>query len=93
MLSLQYEQKIEQFYIEWKVNLKDYLRGYAFSKSGIKMKTRSAFLTLEKYFNKFLNDDLPEDEKIIILPGIRGVGKTTLLSQLYFFDDFISNKL
>ena len=85
-------KKLEQFYIEWKANLEDYLKGYAFSKSGVKMKTRFAFLTLEKYFNKFINDDLSEDEKIIILPGVRGVGKTTLLSQLYFFNDFISNK-
>ena len=83
---------IEQFYTQWKANLDEYLKGYAFS-NGRKTKTRFAFLTLEKYFNKFISGNLPEDEKIIILPGIRGVGKTTLLSQLYFFDDFITDAI
>jgi len=85
-------KNIEQFYTKWKADLDDYLRGYAYTKNGVKNKTRFAFLTLEKYLNKFLSDTLPDSERIIILPGIRGVGKTTLLSQLYFFDDFISDR-
>jgi len=81
---------IEQFYTSWKANLDDYLRGYVYTKNGQKHKTRFAFLMLEKYLNKFLSSTLSDEERIIILPGIRGVGKTTLLSQLYFFDDFVS---
>jgi len=77
----------EQFYIEWKANLDDYLSGYAFSLNKKPKKLRFIFLKLEEYFNKFINNKLPDDEKIVILPGIRGVGKTTLLSQLYFLDN------
>ena len=85
-------KSIEEFYIEWKANLDEYLRGYAYDKNRLPKKTRFSFLTLEKYLNKMLSGALPEEEKIIILPGIRGVGKTTLLSQLYFARDFIPKK-
>ena len=85
-------KNVEQFYIEWKANLDNYLKGYAYEKGVIAKKTRFSFLTLEKYLNKLLGGNLPEEEKIIILPGIRGVGKTTLLSQLYFAKDFIPKK-
>ena len=46
-----------------------------------KLKRRSAFFKLKKYIDKFL--DGTSEERFIIMPGLRGVGKTTLLFQLY----------
>ena len=85
-------KNIEQFYIEWKANLDNYLSGYIFDENNKLRKTRFSYLTLQKYLNKLLLGILPEEEKIIILPGIRGVGKTTLLAQLYFFERFLPQK-
>ena len=85
-------KNIEQFYIEWKANLDNYLSGYIFNENNKLRKTRFSYLTLQKYLNKLLLGILPEEEKIIILPGIRGVGKTTLLAQLYFFERFLPQK-
>ncbi len=82
-------KNIENFYIEWIANLEAYLSGYAFDKDNQPIKTRFAYLTLQKHLTDLLSDSLAEDQKIIILPGIRGVGKTTLLSQLYFFEQFL----
>lgn len=79
-------KNIEKFYIEWKSNLDQYLKSYFQTPQGKRRKTRASYLMLQKYLNKLISGDLPEEEKIIILPGIRGVGKTTLLSQLYFYE-------
>lgn len=81
-------KKTEQFYIEWKANLENYLSGYIFDGHKTR-KTRYPYLTLQKYVTDLLGGTLAEENKIIILPGIRGVGKTTLLSQLYFFEKFL----
>ncbi len=81
-------KKVEQFYIEWTANLENYLSGYVFNDKQLK-KTRYPYLTLQKHLTDLLNGTLTEERKIIILPGIRGVGKTTLLSQLYFFEKFL----
>ncbi len=85
-------KNIEKFYIKWKANLDDYLSSYIFNENNKLRKTRFSYLILQKYLNKLLLDKLPEEEKIILLPGIRGVGKTTLLAQLYFFEKFLSAK-
>ena len=81
-------KKTEQFYIEWKANLENYLLGYILDGQKIR-KTRYPYLILQKYLTDLLDGTLAEENKIIILPGIRGVGKTTLLSQLYFFEKFL----
>ena len=81
-------KRTEQFYIEWKANLENYLSGYIFGEQGMR-KTRYPYLTLQKYLTDLLDETLAEENKIIILPGIRGVGKTTLLSQLYSFEKFL----
>ena len=81
-------KNIEEFYLDWSSQLNTYLRSYVYDEFGRKLKPRFAYLTLQKYLNNLLNNSLSEDEKIILLPGIRGVGKTTLLAQLYFFEHF-----
>lgn len=42
---------------------------------------RVEFEYIKSYIDNFLND--VEDERFIVLPGIRGVGKSTLLFQVY----------
>ncbi|MCK4635243.1 MAG: ATP-binding protein [Candidatus Moranbacteria bacterium] len=85
-------KKIENFYIEWKANLDDYLSGYIFNEKKELRKTRFVYIELKKYLDDLLNNSLSEENKIIVLPGIRGVGKTTLLSQLYFYEKFNKTK-
>ncbi len=80
---------LEQFYEKWKTDLHSLLRSYTYVNKH-RIRSRFVFLKLEKYLRKFLNDSLQEQEKIILLPGLRGVGKTTLLAQLYFFEEFLS---
>lgn len=42
---------------------------------------RKTYFSLEKYLNKFLNGDIYN--RFIVMPGLRGTGKTTILFQLY----------
>lgn len=51
------------------------------SHNNLKYKHRTEFNELKTYIDNFL--DNIEDERFIVLPGIRGVGKTTLLFQTY----------
>lgn len=85
-------KNIEQFYTEWISQLDKYLHSYISNPEGKKYHTRNAYLKAEYYLSRLLDDSLEESEKIIILPGIRGVGKTTLLSQLYFFEKYLNQK-
>lgn len=84
-------KNIEQFYLEWRSNLDNYLKGYAYDKNLKPKKTRFSFSILENYLSQLVSGKLLEENKIIILPGIRGVGKTTLLSHLYFAKDFLDS--
>lgn len=43
--------------------------------------------------DKFVKDNLLDFEKINLISGIRGVGKTTLLAQIYFLQRYIGNNL
>lgn len=52
-----------------------------------KLKNRIAFSNLKKYIDDYLNDK--NKNRFIIMPGLRGLGKTTLLYQLY--DYLIAN--
>ena len=44
---------------------------------------RHAFIKLKKYLDEFMKGH--KEQRWIIMPGLRGVGKTTLLSQIYFY--------
>jgi len=46
-----------------------------------KLNTRTDFNRIKKYIDDFL--EKYDDDKFIIMPGLRGVGKTTLLYQFY----------
>ena len=51
------------------------------SKNNKKFNTRDELDEIKGYVNTFLNEDT--SNKIVVLPGLRDVGKTTLILQLY----------
>lgn len=53
------------------------------SLNGESLITRNPFLKTKKYAEDFLNGD--KEQRITILPGLRGVGKTTILFQIYLW--------
>jgi len=57
------------------------LHGYAVDREGNFYPKRSAFVILKKYIDDYLKEDA--EPRWIVMPGLRGVGKTTLLSQLF----------
>ena len=83
-------KNIEKFYINWKSGLDAFLSGYIYDTAENLNRTRFAYLRLQYYLTQLLNDSLEDINKIVLLPGIRGVGKTTLLAQLYYFEKYIS---
>lgn len=56
-------------------------------RNGKKFKHRSAFFKLKKHANNFLEGN--NENRFIVMPGLRGVGKTTLLFQVY---DYLTNE-
>jgi hypothetical protein len=57
------------------------LEGYTKDIQGNKLLQRSAYLVLDKYTKNFYEKGA--DPRIIIMPGLRGMGKTTLIAQLF----------
>ncbi len=58
------------------------LSGYTKDSKGRELHKRSVYLVLEKYVKDFLKGTAL-DPRIIIMPGLRGTGKTTLLAQIF----------
>lgn len=84
------ELKIENFYKNWLQILPQLNEGYIYADNKSLRPTRYIFSSFRKIINEFLNDNLNEFEKIILLPGIRGVGKTTLLMQILKIEKFLN---
>lgn len=57
-------------------------RAYVFDEKDIKNPRRNCYVKLKMYLDDFLKGKT--SIRWITIPGFRGVGKTTLLSQLYF---------
>lgn len=85
-------KNIKQFYISWRSSLDNLLSGYVYNGNEALRPTRFAYLTLQYYLTRLLDGRLEDINKVVLLPGIRGVGKTTLLSQLYFFEKYLNPK-
>lgn len=63
------------FFVEKMINVK-----------GKPLPFRQAAIKLQNYAESFINEEKGADEnRIVVLPGLRGVGKTTMLLQLYDF--------
>lgn len=75
-----------------KANLLNYLQNllgqarhrlYIKDKEGKLYPKRPIYFRLQKYCRAFLNNT-PSAVRWVIIPGLRGVGKTTVLAQIYF---------
>lgn len=84
--------KIEQFYTKWQTNLPQRIEGYIYDENKKPLPTRFMFEKFKKAVERFLNNELSEIEKIILMPGIRGIGKSTLLAQTYAIEKFLKPK-
>jgi len=83
------KEKIESFYRLWTSEIDKLFSGYIYDEAGKPNPTRYIFSYYLTVLEKFASDRLEEIEKINLLSGIRGVGKTTLLAQLYYAPKFI----
>jgi len=81
--------KIENFYRLWVSELDRFLSGYIYDEESKLNSTRYIFSYYLTLLEKFTSGHLEEIEKINLLSGIRGVGKTTLLAQIYYATKFI----
>lgn len=83
---------IEQFYTKWQATLPQRIEGYIYDESKRILPTRFMFSKFKKVVEKLLNGELTETEKIVLMPGIRGIGKSTLLAQVYSIEKFLKPK-
>lgn len=58
------------------------LKGYIADSKGLPLFHRPLFYRLEKYVKDFISGI--DKNRWVIMPGLRGTGKTTLLAQVYF---------
>jgi predicted AAA+ superfamily ATPase len=84
------KNKLENFYKDWLRILPQLNEGYLYDNEKKLLPPRYIFSYFKKIINDFLINKLNEFEKIILLPGIRGVGKTTLLMQIYKIEKFLN---
>lgn len=76
-------EKIESFYRLWTSEIDKLFSGYIYDETGKLNPTRYIFSYYLTLLEKLAGNRLEEIEKINLLSGIRGVGKTTPLAQLY----------
>jgi len=57
------------------------LKTYTQDEQGNKYLTRNMFIQVEKLINDFISGE--KEVRMVSIPGLRGVGKTTLLAQLF----------
>ena len=83
-MDLEKKQRIFEFIQHQIVNAEFRTSGYVFDASDRRKKhpQRSCFLVLNQCLNNYIKKSLIDD-RLVLLYGLRGTGKTTLLSQLY----------
>jgi len=84
------KENLNNFYKEWNKNLPKLSEGYIYDENKKLFPTRHIFYYLKKIISKFLTNEIDDFEKIILLHGIRGVGKTTLLMQILKIEKFLN---
>ena len=62
---------------------KQRLRRYVISSGGRMYPKRHIYVKTEKYLRTFLGGNTDE-KRWVIIPGLRGTGKTTILAQTYY---------
>ena len=86
-------EQIERFHRLWTADVDKLIEGYIYTDELRLNPTRSIFSHYVALLVKFVKDELLDLEKINLISGIRGVGKTTLLAQIYFLQRYIGNNL
>jgi len=59
------------------------LRTYVQDERGKKYLTRNIYMKIKRYIDDFLAGK--QEIRMVAVPGLRGVGKTTLLAQIFFY--------
>ena len=84
--------RIEQFYTRWKLTLPQRIEGYIYDEEKELLPQRLIFKRFKEAIGKLLSGSLSDIEKIILIPGIRGIGKSTLLAQAYALEKFLKSE-
>ncbi|MCX6159339.1 MAG: AAA family ATPase [Ignavibacteriae bacterium] len=79
---------LRELVLNWNSRLPYIYDNYLYSSGGNLLPRRKLFNKLESIINNFLNDTLNELEKIFLITGIKGTGKTTLLLQALNFNKY-----
>jgi predicted AAA+ superfamily ATPase len=74
---------MEEFYKLWMAGIQKFMERYVYDPSGEPYPARDDFNLLKQRMERLFVGGLSENEKITVLTGLRGTGKTTLLAQLY----------
>jgi len=75
------KETIKNYLLNQTTQIDSRIKSYIFDKDGKYNEKRDVFFRLKEYIDSFLKNN--SDPRWIIMPGLRGVGKTTLLAQLY----------
>lgn len=71
-------------YLQRQLSLgKQRLRRYVFNSHGKEYPKRNIYIKAKKYIDAFMNAGY-EEKRWVIIPGLRGTGKTTILAQTFF---------
>lgn len=76
------KRKLQSFLQERIAQTDFKVRAYVFDENNIKNPSRNCFVKINMFLKNFIKGDTAV--RWITMPGFRGVGKTTLLSQLYY---------
>lgn len=74
------KQELIQYLQKQILTTDDRLRHFTHSSNGEKYPQRFLYVKIKKYINDFL--DKKSSNRMVIIPGFRGVGKTTLMAQI-----------
>lgn len=74
------KQELIQYLQKQILTTDDRLKHFTHSPAGEKYPQRFLYVKLQKYINDFL--DKKSSNRMVIIPGFRGVGKTTLMAQI-----------
>lgn len=74
---------MDEFYKLWMAGLQRLMDSHIYDPSGKPYPARDDFNVLSARLERLLSGKLSENEKISILTGLRGTGKSTLLAQLF----------
>lgn len=76
------DEQIKQSYVERQISICDVLMEQKLSLGGVRMRNRKIYSKITDYIDRFRSGN---SNRWILIPGLRGTGKTTVLAQAYFY--------